>query len=94
MLANGDPISNSRIHRVVSSFGSEDEQQAFVRGVREWQSKHELDHKLLDERLNEMQRELVRIGQTVGRARGLQAMRMPHSEIKRYDARAAWELGE
>lgn len=92
-LANGPMLSNSRISKVVASFGEED-QQIILQGIRKWQSDHDEIHKKLSARLDSMQREILKIGRTLGKARALQIVRSPNGPIAAYSPAAAWELGE
>jgi hypothetical protein len=92
-LANGPMLSNSRISKVVASFGEEN-QQIILQGIRKWQSDHDEIHKKLSARLDSMQREILKIGRTLGKARALQIVRSPNGPIAAYSPSAAWELGE
>lgn len=92
-LANGPMLSNSRISRVVASFGAED-REVILSGIRKWQSDHDEAHKKLSARLDSMQREILKIGRTLGKARALQIVRSPNGPIAAYSSDVAWELGE
>lgn len=92
-LANGPMLSNSRISRVVASFGAED-REIILSGIRKWQSDHDEAHKKLSARLDSMQREILKIGRTLGKARALQIVRSPNGPIAAYSSDVAWELGE
>lgn len=93
MLANGPMLTNSRIRNVAASFGNE-ERNILLQGMRKWQSDHDALHEKLSARLDSMQREILKLGRTLGKARALQIVRHPNGPISAYSKRAAWELGE
>jgi len=92
-LANGPKLSNSRIRRIVTSFGN-DERQIFMTGFRKWQIDHDAIHEKLAKRLDNIEREILKMGRTIGQAQGIQMLRSPNGKIGAYSAKAAWELGE
>jgi len=92
-LANGMPLNRSRISPIFGCFGAEDN-QVFLQGVLKWQRDHDKAHEQLATRLNEMQKQILRLGRTLGKARALQVVRLPHTPVKGYDSSVAWELGE
>lgn len=92
LFANGPMLTNEKVSRAAASFGQESE--TFLEGIQKWQSKHDKEHEKIAHTLSDLQREILKIGRTIGMARGIQAVRMPQSPISVYSERAAWELGE
>jgi len=82
-LSHSDVLDNSRIYEYTSTM-PEDEEAAFVEGMYQ-RPAFGSDPRI--RRANFM-------GQTIGLARRLQAVRMPQSRISHYDHACAWELGE
>jgi hypothetical protein len=91
-LAAGPMLSDEAVRRMAANnFGADDAKRAFMYGVRfcgerEWNE--------VAPSLNMASRKGLVIGQCVGRARHLQAIRSPRSKISVYSSVAGWELGE
>jgi hypothetical protein len=92
VLAAGPPIKDSTVKNIAeSNFGSAESRRAFVNGVRfsddnAWRE--------MSVGLEPSLKRCLVIGQCVGRARRIQAVRMPRSRIGEYSEVAGWEFGE
>lgn len=92
VLASGPALTNNAIRQIgTSNFGSEESTGVFYHGVKF------PDEKAWGEiapHLDLPLRRCLAIGQCVGRARKIQAVRLPNSTITQYSDVAGWELGE
>lgn len=79
-IANGPLLHDLKVANVASSFGTEQDTNAFVSGVLlpTYPAVSAAHHH----------------GKVVGMARKIQAVRMPNSRISDYSATVGWELGE
>lgn len=92
VLSNGPLLTNNRIARLGQvNFGHDESRQAFFQGV---QFCGENDWMRLAPGMESNLQRCMAIGQCVGRARRLQAVRMPRSRISMYNDAVGWELGE
>lgn len=91
-LANGPSLTNSRIRNVGASFG--EDADIMFKGLRNWQTEHDKKHEKLAQALSAMQRDILKIGRTLGMARAIQIVRHPNGNIAAYSPSAAWELDE
>lgn len=92
VLASGEPLTNPVVRRFgAENFGSEEATAVFFHGVRNpsLESWNEVAPSL-DVPL----RRCLAIGQCIGRARKLQAVRQKGSTISQYDPDIGWEMGE
>jgi hypothetical protein len=93
VLASGPPITKAMVQEIgLSHFGSDDASAAFFYGVRHYAERdvHEAAEMLPD---NHVRKPFI-VGQCVGRAWRLQAVRRPGSRIGVYAPVAGWELGD
>lgn len=92
VLASGPMLTNPVIHEMgLSNFGSQESSALFFHGV---QNPDEKTWMQVAPYLDGTARRCLAIGQCVGRARRIQAVRMPRSRIGAYSEVAGWELGE
>jgi hypothetical protein len=92
VLASGPLLTNPVIQDLgTANFGSEEPAAVFFHGVR---FPTEASWKEVAPHLDPPMRRCLAVGQCVGRARRLQAVRMPRSRISGYSEVAGWELGE
>lgn len=91
-LANGAPLSNTRIQAMASTFGTEDEEKLFLYAVVNYKKPDLIDS--LAGKFGQWVRNVVQLGKNVGTARGIQLVRMPGTPISAFDAKVGWELGE
>lgn len=92
VLASGPPLTNQAIQQIgLSQFGSDESTAVFYHGVR---FSGEESWKEVAPHLDPPLRRCLAIGQCVGRARKIQAVRQPGSRIGAYSETAGWELGE
>ncbi len=91
-IANGPSLTNSRIRNVGASFG--EDADIMFKGLRNWQTEHDKIHENLAQTLSSMQRDILKIGRTLGMARAIQIVRHPNGKIAAYSPSAAWELDE
>lgn len=94
MMANGPPLSNNRMMRIIIAIPVEDNRRLFAHGFSKWREQHETEHLQLASRLNELQTQIFRTGRTLGYARAIQRVRNPSIPIAAFDKKVAWELGE
>lgn len=90
-LANGPPITNSRVRRVLASFGSEHAARTLAHGIKHWNAEDQVTS--LSARLNRLEREIFKLGRTIGQARAIQRVRNG-APLAALSKRVAWELGE
>lgn len=92
VLATGPLLTKQRIQEIaLSQFGSDQASAIFAHGVtnpsyEEWAA--------VAPHLDPVLRKCFAVGQCVGRARKIQAVRMPKVPISVYSEVAGWELGE
>lgn len=92
VLASGPPLTGHAIRELgYSQFSSDEASSIFFYGVKfhgeeAWNE--------VAPHLDAPLRRCLAIGQCVGRARRLQAVRVPRSQISAYSPTAGWELGE
>lgn len=92
ILASGPPLTNAAIHQLgLSNFGSDESTACFFHGVK---FSGEDSWSEVAPHLDPTLRRCLAIGQCVGRARKIQAVRQPNSSISAYSQVAGWELGE
>ncbi len=92
VLASGPPLTNPVIHTLgTSNFGSEESTAVFFHGVK---FSGDETWKEVAPHLDPPLRRCLAVGQCVGRARKIQAVRMPRSHIGGLSEVAGWELGE
>lgn len=91
-LANGAPLSNTRIQAMASTFGTEDEEKLFLYAVVNYKKPDLIDG--LAGKFGQWVRNVVQLGKNVGTARGIQLVRMPGTAVSAFDAKVGWELGE
>jgi hypothetical protein len=92
VLASGPLLTNPAVRQMgASNFGSEESTAVFFHGVR---FSSEDTWREVAPHLDVPLRRCLAIGQCVGRARKIQAVRMPGSRIGEYSEVAGWELGE
>lgn len=92
VLASGPLLTKPVVQQLgVSNFGSEESTAVFFHGVK---FSGEASWAEVAPHLDPPLRRCLAIGQCVGRARRLQAIRMPGSAISNYSEVAGWELGE
>lgn len=93
MLANGPQITYSGIKRICASFGAEgNRRRLFEYGFKSWNDNP--SHRQLSARLTDKQREALRLGRTLGKAKALQIVRHPSASLAVYSPIVAWEHGE
>ncbi len=80
-LSHGPKLTNPRIGRLLAHFGGE-QQNAIEFGIAHRDTP------------NPRQNTGVRMGKILAHARRLQAVRMPGSSLKKFDADVGWELGD
>jgi len=80
-LSHGPLLTNPRIGKLLTRFGGQD-QHAIRFGIENRHTLHAAQH------------QGVRMGRILAHARRLQAVRMPHSSLSKFDHRVGWELGE
>jgi len=92
VLASGPSLTKDSVREMgLSSFGSEPASEAFFHGVKNCTDADLQEAgKLFDDYLKKP----FLVGQCVGRAWRLQAIRRPNSRIGLYSTRAGWEMGE
>ncbi len=92
VLASGPPLTGHAIRELgYSQFGSDEASSIFFHGVKyhgedAWNE--------VAPHIDPALRRSLAVGQCVGRARRIQAVRMPKSQISAYSLGAGWELGE
>jgi hypothetical protein len=92
ILAAGPPLTGHAIRELgYSQFGSDESSSVYFHGVKyhtqgAWNE--------VAPHLDASLRRCLAIGQCVGRARRIQAVRAPRSQISAYSLAAGWELGE
>lgn len=92
VLASGPPLTGHAIRELgYSQFGSDEASSIFFHGVKfhgedAWNE--------VAPHIDPSLRRSLAVGQCVGRARRIQAVRMPKSQISAYSLVAGWELGE
>jgi hypothetical protein len=92
VLASGPALTNNAIRQIgASNFGSEESTATFFHGVKFPDEKAWAE---VAPHLDLPLRRCLAIGQCVGRARKIQAVRLPNSTITQYSDVAGWELGE
>jgi hypothetical protein len=92
VLASGPPLTNQAIHELgLSQFASDESSAMFFHGVK---FSGESAWCEVAPHLDPALRRCLAIGQCVGRARRLQAVRTNGSRIGSYSEVAGWELGE
>lgn len=92
ILASGPALTNPAVHQLgISNFGSEESTATFFHGVKF--SSEDAWHEVAPH-LDPPLRRCLAIGQCVGRARKIQAVRQPNSSISAFSPVAGWELGE
>ncbi len=92
VLASGPPLVMETVNEIgLSTFGSDARTACFIHGVRFC---GEQDWAKAAPSLDGPQRRALVVGQCVGRARRLQMLRQPNSQIGRYAPSIGWELGE
>ncbi len=92
LLAAGPALTNPVVHQLgLTNFGSEESTACFFHGVK-FSSEASWDE--VAPHLDPPLRRCLAIGQCVGRARKIQAVRQPNSSISAYSPVAGWELGE
>jgi hypothetical protein len=92
VLARGPLLTNPVVGKLGEyNFGHEKSRRAFFHGV---QFSGEQEFREVAPALEPNLRRCLAIGQCVGRARALQAVRMPGSRIGAYNEVAGWEMGE
>ena len=83
-LANGPPLTNTRIREFMSGFGSDEEAESFLYAARHYD----------DDDMAGDDSGIVDMGRTVGYARAIQKVRLPGSRISDFSPAAGWEFGE
>lgn len=92
VLAAGPLLTNPVIHQIgTTNFGSDESSAVFFHGVKFPEEEAWIE---VAPHLDIPLRRCLAIGQCVGRARKIQAVRMPRSPISNYSPVAGWELGE
>jgi hypothetical protein len=92
VLAAGPTLTNPVIHELgVRNFGTDEPAAIFFHGVKfsgedAWSE--------VAPHLDIPLRRCLAVGQCIGRARKIQALRQPNSRISQYSEVAGWELGE
>jgi hypothetical protein len=92
VLASGPLLTKNAVQELgISQFGSDESSACFFHGVR---FSGESDWTEVAPYLDPVMRRCLAVGQCVGRARKIQAVRMKNSPIGAYSEVAGWELGE
>ena len=91
VLASGPLLTKAAVEAIAGTFTSEESVGCFLHGVRfsgeeAWQE--------VAPYLDDPLRRCLAVGQCVGRARKIQAVRMAQTPITAYSEVAGWELGE
>jgi len=91
-LANGEPLTRTRVTNFASSFGNEDDRQVFLHGLAYFRQKGTIAQ--MRAALDEWKRKVLDLGRTLGEARAIQMVRMPGAKVSWWNPVAGWELGE
>jgi hypothetical protein len=92
VLASGPLLTKPVVEQLgLSQFGSDESSAIFFHGVK-FSSEDAWNE--VAPHLDPVLRRCLAVGQCVGRARRIQAVRMPDSPISNYSVVAGWELGE
>jgi hypothetical protein len=91
-LANGPPLTNSRIEDIAASFGEEKERKLFLFGVVKFRNGKLIDN--LTKKVGAEGKPILELAKSVGTARSIQNVRRPNSVISNYSPMVGWELGE
>jgi hypothetical protein len=92
VLASGPPLTATAVQQLgISQFGSDESSAVFFHGVRfcgedAWAE--------VAPHLDPFMKRCLAVGQCVGRARKIQAVRQKNSAISNYSPVAGWEMGE
>ena len=92
VLASGPLLTAPVVQQLgISQFGSDESSAVFFHGVK---FSSEDTWAEVAPHLDPFMKRCLAVGQCVGRARKIQAVRMPKSSISNYSPVAGWELGE
>jgi hypothetical protein len=92
VLASGPLLTKPVVQNIgLTNFGSDESSACFFHGVKFSGEKAWAE---VAPHLDPPLRRCLAIGQCVGRARKIQAVRMPQSNVSAYSEIAGWELGE
>lgn len=92
MFANGDRLSDDKIHKIAATLGDDDSATAFLSGVTLHRRRDVIES--IKSTLHDVHQNLVELGRLIGQARALQVVRLPGTPISGFHEMTGWELGE